>query len=142
MVIMSCFSLFYLTACTSHKHEQTTETAGEHVHTHDIKLDNGKPWQANAETTNGIHAMQMLVNNFPDNADLSTSKVLKGELETEFNFIFEKCTMTGEAHEQLHAYLLPMKDMFARLDNADPEVCKGAVQEIKAHLSMYSTYFM
>ena len=137
IIIVVFFSIF---SCTSKQKTSSPESnAGEEQLS--IQLDNGKPWLANAETTTGIQHMQMLVNNFPDDADLTTCRVLKSELETKYNFIFEKCTMTGEAHEQLHAYLLPMKDMISRVDSQDPEVSKAAVAELKKHLALYGKYF-
>ena len=72
-----------------------------------VSLNEGQLWEANAETTQGIKNMQQLI------ADYSTengnTEELITNLQAEFAMIFKKCTMTGEAHEQLHNYLIPLK---------------------------------
>ena len=68
---------------------------------------------------------------------MSTVK-LRQELDKEFNVILQKCTMTGEAHNQLHNYLLPLKEQYEQLDeNSGSE----SVQKIKDYLHIYSSYF-
>jgi hypothetical protein len=49
--------------------------------------------------------------------------------------------MKGEAHEQLHNYLLPMRPMFDSLGSNKIETCKTAFTQIKNHLEEYSDYF-
>jgi hypothetical protein len=90
------------------------DTINDHKAEHDdestpILLNNGKKWTANMETTEGIKNMNAFLNEFPANPKLEDYHSLKSNMEIEFNVILQKCTMTGEAHNQLHNYLLPMK---------------------------------
>lgn len=101
-----------------------------------VQLDNGKTWAANPETTDGIAAMQSILDNYDPAMEDST--MLKEELVTEFQDIFAKCTMTGEAHEQLHNYLMPVKGMLDQLGNAPSD---AQLEEMSKYLGTYGNYF-
>jgi hypothetical protein len=72
-----------------------------------VSLNEGQLWEANAETTQGIKNMQQLITDY--STESGNSEELISNLKAEFSMIFKKCTMTGEAHEQLHNYLIPLK---------------------------------
>lgn len=101
-----------------------------------VQLDNGKRWQANPETTAGIAKMQAILANYEGRNTPEDRKAMRGELETAFSEIFAQCTMKGEAHDQLHNYLFPMKDLFGQIESSDE-----AVGKLKAHLGEYGGYF-
>lgn len=64
-------------------------------------------------------------------------KALKAGLEEEFALIFERCTMTGESHNQLHNYLLPIHQEMSDIDFSKSE----ELDELKAYLGTYKNYF-
>lgn len=99
-----------------------------------VKLDNGQRWKANPETTSGIANMVGILSAYePASGD---PKALKAALEEEFGLIFERCTMEGEAHNQLHNYLVPIHHQLRDFEaTADQQI---ALQE---HLASYSNYF-
>ncbi|MCB9360486.1 MAG: heme-binding domain-containing protein [Flavobacteriales bacterium] len=108
----------------------------------ELGLNNGEKWQANEATTIGITKMLEIINN--NTADNQvTSLNVKGELlEAEMKLIFEKCDMVGEAHEQLHAFLLPLVKKFRALKEAtNVDDFYTIEKEIKTHLESYNTYF-
>ena len=106
-----------------------------------LKLNNGDLWMANAETTEGIEKMTQLIANFTDTENMEAYAELKTALETEFGTIISKCTMTGESHDQLHNYLLPMKPLFKDLAAEDLATRKASLEKLNKHLSEYSAYF-
>lgn len=103
---------------------------------HTLRLDDGKTWEANPETIEGIGKMQGLVMEY-DPATMD-GVAFKQQLEAYFQEIFAKCTMTGEAHDQLHNYLQPLKDI---LDSLGEEPTEQQLADIKAHLNTFSDYF-
>lgn len=115
-------------AMESHEHDELAGTA--------VKLDNGHTWAANLETTDGIIAMQAILNDFEPAAD--DGAVLKEELEAEFNEIFAKCTMTGDAHDQLHNYLTPVHAMLDKFGGATTDAQR---EELAKYLGTYGNYF-
>lgn len=122
-------------------HEGHVPGAAEMGHEHEghavpVQLDNGQPWAANVETTDGVNSMMALVEGYdPVNGD---GTVLKKELIAEFNEIFAKCTMTGAAHEQLHNYLAPVHGM---LDKLGTKPTAAELSELNAYLGTYGNYF-
>ena len=99
-----------------------------------VRLDNGRRWKADPETTAGIANMVGILNAYdPTTGD---PEALKAALEEEFGLIFERCTMTGEAHEQLHNYLLPIHHQLRGFEAT--EVQRTALGE---RLAAYDKYF-
>jgi len=122
------------------KHSKTEE-----VHTHEkgtpVQLYDGNLWIANPETTTGIKNMRTLMQNFSDTESVAAYATLKDSLEMQFKSILIKCTMTGEAHTQLHNYLVPMKTVFEGLKSSDLNTCKQRFNILNKHLSQYEKYF-
>ena len=102
-----------------------------------VNRDNGERWVATPETTAGIHYMLDLVKKGESENSIDY-KALKENLDKEFNTILEKCTMTGESHDQLHVYLLPLK---AKFDKLNSNSNKEEVEDIKNYLLTYHDYF-
>ena len=129
-----------IAACNSPTEKQKISESGEAITQH-VSLNNGEKWKANPETDSGIAKMKELVNRFIGNEDINAYHDLRAGLEKEFNTIIEKCSMKGEAHEQLHNYLLPMRPVFDSLSSNKMETCKTGFTEMKNHLAKYSDYF-
>ncbi len=102
----------------------------------DLVLDNGKKWEANQETTDGIQNMQLIIAN-----GNTSSEELKKQLDKEFKLIFKNCTMKGEAHLQLHNYLLPLKKIIGEIDAKNASERDSALNDLKKHLSKYKDFF-
>lgn len=132
-------------SCSDHSHDAATHDdhttaaadstpATEHDALSPVTLDNGQRWKANPETTTGIANMVGILGTYdPASGDPT---VLKDTLEAEFGLIFERCTMEGEAHNQLHNYLLPIHHQLR--DFAATEAQRSALGE---QLAAYGNYF-
>jgi hypothetical protein len=115
----------------------------------DVKLDNGVAWNANIETTNGMHSMQEVILAFRKQNIDSLSKTEKIEvyntvnleLKKEFNLIIKSCSMKGEAHNQLHNYILPMLKMFEGIGSNDILIIENNFQALDYRLEFYQVYF-
>ena len=106
----------------------------------ELVLNNGNKWQANPETTKGVTNMISLVNAVNEHGNESY-QTLAGDLNAEFSMIFQLCTMKGEAHNQLHNFLFPIKTYIERLNSEDLEAGKHTVSHLKTHLAKYHNYF-
>lgn len=102
----------------------------------DVSLNEGQLWEANTETTQGIKNMQQLMADF--SIDSGNSEELIVHLKDEFALIFKKCTMTGEAHEQLHNYLIPLK---FKIESLSEGVTVEKTVDVKTYLDDYFNYF-
>lgn len=102
-----------------------------------VQLDNGKKWVANPETKEGINRMQSIVRTgITANAEPAS---LIEPLKKEFQTIFEKCTMKGEAHEQLHNYLVPVKDYLKHLEHKS--MASRVLSDLEKYLMTFGNYF-
>jgi len=126
-----------------HNEKPSTQQTTEHEHEGNevLQLNNGNLWEANLETTEGINNMKLLIKSFSERDNMEAYAKVKQNLEMEFGTIIAKCTMTGEAHNQLHKYLVPMKDLFDGLAASDLEIRKASLNQINIHLEAYTKYF-
>ena len=127
-------------SCGSEHHHETGAPEHETDH-HDISLElNGdQKWMANPETTAGIEQMGSLMEEYRSEPDKFPN--LMGELFVVFNSILEQCTMTGEAHDQLHNYLVPLRDQLSGLEADDEAQRLENFKRIEKYLEVYNTYF-
>jgi len=122
-------------ATADHAHDENAHAEEGVSSTTTVTLDNGKRWKANSETTSGIANMVELID--MQTAKPGDAKAMKAALEEEFGLIFERCTMTGEAHNQLHNFLIPVYDQLRGMDPNKPE----DLIAMKTYLELYNTSF-
>ena len=111
--------------------DEHEETAGK------VQLDNGKKWKANTESIIGISNMASLVQN--GIAGKMEAVKLNDSLQTEFKTIFDKCTMTGESHNQLHNFLIPLKGQLEKLKAGNTDAV--TLKEMQEYLLTFKNYF-
>jgi hypothetical protein len=138
---MRQFLILFLIITTLFSCKQDKKTDTSSIKIEGVSLDNTKLWQANIETTEGIKTMQKIMHSFSKEDDVTAYALLKDKLEIEFTNIFQKCTMKGKSHEQLHNYLKPMIGMFKDLESSDLETCKTSFKTLENHLAGYANYF-
>jgi hypothetical protein len=127
---------------SSCKKEAKQKTDELHLHEQNgIELNDGKRWLANSETTEGVANMQKIMNTFNEKEDLKAYATLTKSLKSEFSMVFEKCTMKGESHNQLHNFLIPINDLFEPLASSDLKECQESYDKLNKHLKVYQTYF-
>ena len=106
-----------------------------------VALNDGQKWAANTETTQGIANMMKRIQSIPQAPTVEDYKALQVALDNEFNSILQNCTMTGEAHDQLHNYLMPLKEMINQLGSNSIDDNKQILASLNQHLSRYGSYF-
>jgi hypothetical protein len=140
-ILPSLFVVLLITGACTPKAQNTEEnevtmTAKESLEPTQhgvVSLNSGSKWVANTETTDGIREMMRLMADYEASSSKDLDK-LQEDLRTEFRTIFAKCTMKGEAHDQLHNYLLPLKEQLDDLPKVD-------LSEVSSYLEEYFTYF-
>ncbi|MBE0423836.1 MAG: hypothetical protein IBX66_07840 [Lutibacter sp.] len=144
-LILAILATILVVSCNQNKKQEVAAPVQTEEEVHEsegvLKLNNGDLWMANAETTEGIEKMTQLITNFTDTENMEAYRQLKSTLEAEFGTIISKCTMTGDAHDQLHNYLLPMKPLFKDLADEDLATRKVGLEKLTKHLSEYQAYF-
>lgn len=108
-----------------------------------LKLtEEDEKWEANPETTEGINEMLALLNEFEETEKLKDYKKLGRQLTKLNKKILNKCSMKGEAHDNLHAFLMPVFRHLKTLKKTKsiPEA-KKTVFNFERHLNQYGNYF-
>ena len=124
-------------AVSEHENHSHAETGDQNI----VSLNNGEKWEANIETSDGMNNMINLIKNFPADTTSDNCRITKEKLNVEYASIIEKCTMTGEAHNQLHKFLVPLNNYINELDGGDIENCRKNLERINDHLAEYYVYF-
>ncbi|MCB0478552.1 MAG: hypothetical protein KDC84_10335 [Crocinitomicaceae bacterium] len=121
--------------------ETTTEDTEVESKAEALRLDDGKKWVVNPETTKGVRSMTQRITNFDLTSNSEKYQELFDSLDSDFRYIFKECTTEGVAHDQLHIMLFPLRGMFNRLKSPEEKIRKEAVGEIKTQLGLYENYF-
>ena len=106
-----------------------------------IKLDNGKRWIVNPETKIGIENMISIMSSFEEKDNVDGFGPLTESLKSEFSMIFKKCTMKGEAHNQLHNFLLPIKGLLETLPSNNLNRSQERYDKLNNDLKEFKKYF-
>lgn len=128
-------------------HENTdahheSELALDNEWIHEIQLDNGKKWQANIETTQGVQKMMNLIEETKTES-VEDYHQLASKLNDEKNIIIKECDMEGPSHDNLHVFLHPLIDKIAALQKTESvEDAQNLKESIKENLKKYSDYFL
>ena len=136
--------IIFMAACGNQAGKQKNNKAETVIHeaqAEGVKLVNGEKWKVNFATNKGIRNMKELMSGVSNSTALNDYRELGAALQTEFQHIFQRCDMTGEAHNQLHNYLHPMVAWFKDLKEGDLEQCQSAAAALKEHLDSYDSYF-
>lgn len=147
-LILFVFLFLCIASCNQRKGEEqgvfntVQKDRDEEKKDHTLVLNDGERWIANNETNQGIKAMVELTQSFPYTDDVASYRMLHAQLESELAKIFKKCTMKGEAHDQLHNYLLPLKKRITNLELSNVNESKAIVEELKMYLLVYDNYFV
>lgn len=120
----------------------------EDHHAHEARAvqldDNGNKWKADAATKTGMEGLHQAVRSFRSdvkNPSITDYQRLHGELNAMVDGIFKSCTMTGEAHHQLHNYLTTVVASVKTLEGTDGHASEDALQTLERHLGEFHSFF-
>lgn len=106
-----------------------------------LVLNNGVKWTVNTETHEGMTQIKVILDNM-DPLTLEDYNLLGEKCNEQTSFIISNCSMTGEAHNQLHLVLHPILDDIDNLQNVKSiEDGIAAVASLGKNISDYFTHF-
>lgn len=125
---------------TEKNNETPTETTTEVEHHHDeheaIVLNNGEKWKVDDNMMTHIRNMEKDVMAFADNSEKNYTD-LASKLKTNLDLLTSNCTMKGQAHDELHKWLVPYMELVDNLEKESSEAQFKAVQESFATFNQY-----
>lgn len=131
---------------TNEKSNNQTEVAEQNNHHHDdeseaIELNNGEKWKVDANMITHIRTMENDINHFA-NVEQKDFKSLAEKLQANIDLLTSNCTMTGQAHDELHKWLLPYMDLVDELSVAEDKIeAEKQFQEIQSSFKTFNHYF-
>lgn len=131
-------TLFLFIACEHNGHRDHNHDHHQSPSFPEMTLVDGKKWEANPETTEGIRNMHAALKDF--SAGGGRIEDLAGRLEQEYQYIIQKCTMKGDGHQQLHHFLVPVQHYIQQIKTGDRQA-EESVAPLKEHIESYGNYF-
>ncbi|MCA8916022.1 MAG: hypothetical protein KDB90_11465 [Planctomycetes bacterium] len=114
------------------------------VHNHapaTLTLDNGRKWQADQHTREGILGIRQALADKPAES-LNDMSALGQDLQQRVKRLVSGCTMTGAAHNQLHVFLEGFMPAVDSLAGAKDEAgARETLTELHHMLEQYDDYF-
>lgn len=124
-----------------HKHHDETVAHEEDHHNHEseaILLNNGEKWKVVENMSGYIRNMEKAINEFEGDDYPALAKIIDENIRE----LTSNCTMEGQAHDELHKWLLPFIELSEEFDVAtELEEREKIYREFKASFKVYNTYF-
>ena len=139
-IIVTAIVLFLFSCNTKSKEEKTTEIKmEEHQHSDSeaIQLNEGKKWKVDDNMMLHIRNMEKDVMNF-NSENNKNYPLLANKLKSNIDLLTSNCTMKGEAHDELHKWLVPY---IALVDSFSKEKSANQFTEIQHSFKTFNQYF-
>ncbi|MDZ4809131.1 MAG: DMT family transporter [Bacteroidota bacterium] len=121
-----------------------TEAVVKEQHQHndeDIALNSGQKWKLDANMITYIRNMENDVNTL-EAKSANDYAALSKNLESNIELLTTNCTMKGQAHDELHKWLIPFIDLSDEFSASKTEQESAVVyQKIKTAFNSFNIYF-
>lgn len=97
-----------ITACTSAPEKPSAETHTVVKENNNLVLHQGKKWQVPAHMMNELRAMERILNTHDTKHHYVAA--LGDSLQAHLEALTSSCTMEGDAHDELHKWLVPFME--------------------------------
>lgn len=121
--------------------ESNPHAKHEHDETKDIVLDNGEKWVVDAEMMIHIRNMEKDIEAFKTSEEKNYN-VLASQLESNIELLTSNCTMEGQAHDELHKWLIPYIETVEAFSESTKD--NGAAEQleyIEKYFMTFNQYF-
>lgn len=128
---------------TEELHIQEEVIVEEEHHHEDITilLNDGKKWKVVESMLVYIRNMEAGVNDFEDNSERDYPRLAKS-IDENIRELTSNCTMEGQAHDELHKWLVPFIELSEEFDVATELADQERIyNEFKASFEVFHTYF-
>ncbi len=133
-LLLSFLSFGLLAATHAHNHEHSNQAI-------ELKLNNGNRWEMDAHTRKISSKMEETFF-ATDHTNLTNLKALGEQLEDQIGELIKGCTMSGEAHDQLHIFLADYVPTVQKLAKAKKfDTARSTAIKLKGNLETYKKHF-
>ena len=138
--LLAIAGLLLFSCNTKSKEEKTTEIKTEehqHSESETIQLNNGEKWKVDDNMMIHIRNMEKEVVHF-DQEKSTNYSLLADKLKTNIDLLTSNCTMKGQAHDELHKWLVPYIEL---VDSFSKEKSANQFTEIQNSFLTFNQYF-
>lgn len=126
------------TSCNGSQESIESESITHQIESDAIQLDNGEKWTVDLEMMAHIQSMQDGVR-VSEEIGLDS---LATQLKSDLDLLTSNCTMTGQAHDELHKWLLPFIQLVDQFDAAEGVDKKDSYQELTVSFDEFNQFFI
>ena len=140
IALLSTVVLLLFSCNTKSKEEKTTEIKTEehqHSESETIQLNNGEKWKVDDNMMLHIRNMEKDIIHF-DQEKSTNYSLLADKLKTNIDTLTSNCTMKGQAHDELHKWLVPYIEL---VDSFSEEKSANQFTEIQNSFKTFNQYF-
>ncbi len=145
IIFLTISTLLVLSACSTEQKETTQEV--EQVETvvtynpHDIELINGEKWKVDEGMMVTIQLIANKVQTF-DGKTMEEYKEYSTSLSNLISELTSNCTMKGQAHDELHKWLVPFIGLSKELKKSEDIAELSKIDgELKSEIVVFGDYF-
>jgi len=145
ILFLTISTLLILSACSTEQKETATEIkqveTSENFNPHGIELINGEKWKVDEGMMITIQSIAHKIKSF-DGKTIEDYREYSTSLSNLISELTSNCTMKGQAHDELHKWLVPFiglsKDLKKSEDIAELSKIDG---ELKSEIVVFEDYF-
>lgn len=135
-------------SCSTNETQDTEVTAnaiqpsGQEAHHHEevIRLNNGAKWKVDSHMMKYIRNMERHLKTAV--TEHTETAWLRDSLETNIRLLTGNCTMEGEAHDELHKWLVPFLDLAEELkETTDTADTRTITRTLDSSFRTFNEYF-
>ena len=121
--------------------EESSQNGEQMKNTYGIELVNNQKWEVNEEMMIHIENMESDIQSTSGEVNPNLEE-LGSKLDDHIGLLTSNCTMTGQAHDELHKWLLPFIELVNGLNEASTgELQEESFQLIKESMNEFNAYF-
>ena len=141
-ITMLMFNCGEISNETSYDAAQLNNEDEQHQHddVQEIYLNNGEKWEVNDDMMPPIQHMEKSIRDFSE-IEEKDYKALAENLKKDIDLLTSNCTMTGQAHDELHKWLLPFIDMVNELSEVKSDNEEEIFGNIQISFNTFNQYF-
>jgi hypothetical protein len=143
LLILAVSLYFSLASCSSNEISQPTgEIAHSHPDDEALQLNAGKKWKVDDHMMDELRELESIVNHANRKENTMSLDAIADSLIVHLDLLTSNCTMQGQAHDELHKWLVPFIELVNEYANYEKEsVARQQLIEMKSRFLEFNTYF-
>lgn len=141
--IIAIILSFSLASCSSNETSQPTEgIAHSHPDDEALQLNAGKKWKVDEHMMDELRELESIVNDANRKENTMSLDAIADSLIVHLDLLTSNCTMQGQAHDELHKWLVPFIELVNEYANYEDEtVAKHQIKKMVSSFEEFNAYF-